>query len=305
MEAIRTFDQVYRYLSALNLRKRIAVVCPDDDCTRHAISEALAGGLADFLLVGTRGSSAALPAEITSYGAERVRVREVDGDSDACAWAAVEAIRCGEADILMKGLINTDNYLRAILNKEHGLLPKGNVLTHLSVAQLPGYHKLLFFSDVAVIPYPMLEQRIAMIKYDVATCRKFGIAAPKVALIHFTEKVNEKFPNSVQYVELCRMAEAGEFGAVEMGGPMDVKTACDRHSAEVKGIASSVCGDADLLIFPNIESGNTFYKTITIFGGAEIAGMLQGAVCPVILSSRSDSAASKLSSMAIACMSAI
>lgn len=303
MEEIRTFKEVYRHLSSLGIRKRIAVVCPDDSCTRHAIAEALRMNLADFLLVGTEESLATLPSEISQYSPDRVVLMESDG-GDAAAAAAVAAIRSGQADILMKGLINTDNYLRAILNKEHGLMPQGSVLTHLSAAELPGYHKLLFFSDVAVIPYPTLEQRVAMIKYDVATCRKFGIAKPNVALIHFTEKVNEKFPNSVQYVKLREMAAEGVFGSVEIGGPMDVKTACDRHSAEVKGIDSPVCGNADLLIFPNIESGNTFYKTITLFGDAEIAGMLQGAVCPVILSSRSDSTASKLSSMALACLSA-
>ena len=304
MEEIRTFARIYDHLGSLDSRKRIAVVCPDDACTRSAIAEALKKGLADFLLVSTSDALATLPEDISCHGGERVMTREAASPDDAAA-KAVEAVRAGEADILMKGLINTDNFLRAILNKEHGLLPKGNVLTHLSVAQLPGYHKLIFFGDVAVIPYPTLQQRVEMLKYNVATCRKFGIACPKVALIHFTEKVNEKFPNSVDYVALEKMAAEGEFGPVEMGGPMDVKTACDRHSAEVKGIASSVCGDADLLMFPNIESGNTFYKTITLFGGADIAGMLQGAICPVILTSRSDTTLSKLSSMALACLSAL
>lgn len=304
MEAIRTFSQIYDHLGSLDKRKRIAVVCPDDACTRSAVTDALEKGLADFLLVSTSEALSTLPDGILRHGNVRVMTCEASSPDDAAALA-VDAVRAGEADILMKGLINTDNFLRAILNKEHGLLPKGNVLTHLSVAQLPGYHKLIFFGDVAVIPYPTLEQRVAMLKYNLTTCRKFGIESPKVALIHFTEKVNEKFPNSVDYVTLEGMASRGDFGSVEMGGPMDVKTACDRHSAEVKGIESPVCGNADLLMFPNIESGNTFYKTITLFGGADIAGMLQGAICHVILTSRSDTTLSKLSSMALACLSAI
>ncbi len=125
-----------------------------------------------------------------------------------------------------------------------------------------------------------------------------------MALIHFTEKVNPKFPNSTDYVELIKMAQTGKFGKVKMAGPMDVKTACDAHSADVKGLTSDVCGDADLLIFPNIESGNTFYKTITLFGKAVVAGILQGPSCPVILSSRSDSAESKMLSLALACVNA-
>lgn len=303
MEEIRTFEQVYDHLSSLSSRKKIAVVCPDDECTQAAIFMALEKGLADFLLVSTEAGLKSIPDNIRAFSG-RVGTL-VAADNDDAARLAVEACRTGEADILMKGLINTDNFLRAILNKEHGLLPKGNVLTHLSVAEIPSYHKLLFFSDVAVIPYPTIQQREAIIGYDVATCRKFGIEVPKVALIHFTEKVNEKFPNSVDYVKLKAMASEGVFGNVCMAGPMDVKTACDRHSAEVKGIESPVCGDADLLMFPNIEAGNTFYKTITLFGGASIAGMLQGASCPVILTSRSDNTISKLSSMAIACMNAI
>lgn len=301
MSEIHSFQEIYEHLGAQKRRCRIAVVCPDDECTRHAILEALKFGMADFLLVSSAEALASLPMEIIDNDA--VITREADTPDEA-AYVCVEAVRRGEAQILMKGLINTDNYLRAILNKEHGLLPKGAVLTHLSVAQLSGYHKLLFFSDVAVIPCPTLEQKTAMIRYDLDTIRRFGIECPKVALIHFTEKVNEKFPNSVMCIELEKMASGGEFGQVEMGGPMDVKAACNRHSAEVKGITSPMCGDADLLIFPNIESANTFYKTISLFGGADIAGVLQGAICPVVLSSRSDSAASKLSSMALACVSA-
>jgi len=282
-------------------RKRVVVVCPYDECTVKAIERAINEGVADLILVGDRRVE-----EVAKQfnDSNRVRTLVVEEGTDATAAAAVELIRNGEADVLMKGLINTDNYLRAILNKEHGLLPKGKLLTHLSVAQLPGYHKLLFFSDVAVIPYPTLEQREEMIGYDLDTCRCMGIDTPKVALIHFTEKVNPKFPNSVAYATLVEKASQGQFGKVEMAGPMDAKTACDSHSAAVKGLTSPVCGDADLLIFPNIESGNTFYKTITLFGGAVIAGMLQGTIAPVVLPSRSDTAESKFLSLALACMNA-
>lgn len=300
---ITTFNQLLDAVRQHESVRRIAVVNPCDHCSIEALEMAINAGIAQFILVGDCNLKSQLPAVISD--SDKVRIVETDSQNpDILAAKAVELIRQGEADILMKGLVNTDNYLRAILNKEHGLLPKGNVLTHLSVAELPGYHKLLFFSDVAVIPYPTLQQRVEILKYDLATCRKFGIAVPKVALIHFTEKVNEKFPNSVDYIKLEEMAANGDFGKVEMGGPMDVKTACDRHSAEVKGIQSDVCGNADLLIFPNIESGNTFYKTITLFGNATIAGMLQGASCPVILPSRSDSPESKFNSMLLACISA-
>ncbi len=301
MQEIRNFAQMTAHLQNAGIRKKVAVVCPYDDDTIASVEKAYGEGIAEFIMVGDERMKELLPeALVNAPGVEMA----ITTDNDEAARTAVAMARDGKADILMKGLINTDNFLRAILNKEQGLLPKGALLTHLSVAQLPGYHKLLFFSDVAVIPYPTLEQRIGIIIYDLATCRKFGIREPKVALIHFTEKVNPKFPNSTDYVELTEKAAQGVFGDVKMAGPMDVKTACDRHSAAVKGLTSDVCGEADLLIFPNIESGNTFYKTITLFGNALIAGILQGPKCPVILSSRSDSAESKFLSIALACVNA-
>jgi phosphate butyryltransferase len=301
--AITSFKDLKQMVTAHPMRRRIAVISPTDYCTIEAVSIALNANIADFILVGDTNLKSHVPTDMMA--SPHVRIVEVpDADIDKLCFTAVDLTRNNEADILMKGLVNTDNYLRAVLNKEHGLLPKGNVLTHLTAAEIPSYHKVLFFSDVAVIPYPTLEQRVKILKYDLATCRKLGIDTPKVALIHFTEKVNTKFQNSVDYVALEEMADKGAFGSVMIGGPMDVKTACDRHSAQIKGIASPVCGDADLLMFPNIESGNTFYKAINLFGGAIMAGILQGTQCPVILPSRSDSAESKFYSMLLACVNA-
>ena len=211
-------------------------------------------------------------------------------------------VREGGADILMKGIINTDNLLHAILDKEKGLLPKGKILTHLAVMQIPTYDKLLFFSDAAVIPRPTLQQRIEMIWYAICTCRHFGIEQPRVALIHCTEKVSAKFPHSLDYVNIVELAEAGEFGNVIIDGPLDVRTACEQASGDIKGIVSPINGQADVLIFPNIESGNAFYKSVSLFAKAEMAGLLQGPICPVVLPSRSDSGLSKYYSIAMACL---
>jgi phosphate butyryltransferase len=232
---------------------------------------------------------------------DHVKVFEASSP-DVAAQEGVLLVREGHADVLMKGIINTDNLLRAVLNKEHGLLPKGNVLSHITAAQIPTYNKLLFFSDAAVIPRPTLEQFDAMIRYNVAVCRQMGIETPRVALIHCTEKVNEKFPHTLDYVALKERAEAGAYGDMYLDGPMDAKTACDAHSGEVKGISSPVVGHADMLIFPNIESGNTFYKTLSLFGDANMAGMLQGTTAPVVVPSRADSGNSKFYSLALACV---
>ena len=172
----------------------------------------------------------------------------------------------------------------------------------MAVAQIPLYHKLLFFSDAAVIPKPTLDQFRAMIMNDISICNRLGMEEPRVALIHCSEKVNAKFPHTIFYTELKKEASEGKMGKAYIDGPMDAKTACDAHSGEIKGMSSPVIGNADVMIFPNIESGNTFYKTLSLFGDANMAGMLTGTIAPVVVPSRSDSGNSKYYSLVLACL---
>ena len=300
MEPIQDFAGLMSRLHSMKERKRVAVVCPNDAHTEYVILRSLQEGFADFLLI------ADTPHLINStyiqrQYPDRVKVYEAS-NPDTAAQEGVSLVREGHADVLMKGIINTDNLLRAVLNKEHGLLPPGNVLSHITVAQIPLYNKLLFFSDAAVIPRPQLKHFDAILRYDIDICRRMGIPEPRVALIHCTEKVNEKFPHTLDYVALKEKATAGEYGTMFLDGPMDVKTACDSHSGEVKGISSPVVGHADLLIFPNIESSNTVYKTLSLFGDANMAGMLLGTSAPVVVPSRADSGNSKFYSLALACV---
>lgn len=299
MEPITSFDQLTAHLRSLKRRKRIAVICANDPNTEYAIARALEEEIAEFIMIGDSAILDKYPT-LRNYP-DYVKTIHIE-NSDEAAREAVRMTRAGGVDILMKGIINTDNLLRAILDKEEGLLPKGKILTHLSLVQIPTYNKLLFFSDAAVIPRPTLQQRIEMIWYAIHTCRAFGIEQPRIALIHFTEKVSAKFPNSLDYVNIVELAEAGEFGNVIIDGPLDVRTACEAASAGIKGIVSPINGQADVLIFPNIESGNAFYKTVSLFAKAEMAGLLQGPTCPVVLPSRSDSGLSKYYSMAMACL---
>ena len=224
MEPIQSFAQLTAHLKKLNHRKRIAVVCANDPNTEYAITRALEEGIAEFLMIGDSAILEKYPT-LKQYP-EYIKIIHIE-DSDEAAREAVRIVREGGADILMKGIINTDNLLHAILDKEKGLLPKGKILTHLAVMEIPTYHKLLFFSDAAVIPRPTLQQRIEMIWYAICTCRHFGIEQPRIALIHCTEKVSAKFPHSLDYVNIVELAEAGEFGNVIIDGPLDVRTACD------------------------------------------------------------------------------
>ena len=251
MEPVRTLSQMVNRLRLSNSRRRVAVVCPNDPHTEYVIIRSLREEIAEYLLV--------------------TDIEHLD------------------VDVLMKGLINTDNLLRAVLHKERGLLPAGGILSHVAVAQIPLYHKLLFFSDAAVIPKPTLDQFRTMIMNDISICNRLGMEEPRVALIHCSEKVNAKFPHTICYTELKKEASEGKMGKVYIDGPMDAKTACDAHSGEIKGMSSPVIGNADVMIFPNIESGNTFYKTLSLFGDANMAGMLTGTIAPVVVPSRSDS----------------
>ena len=170
----------------------------------------------------------------------------------------------------------------------------------LSVAEIPTYHKLLFFSDAAVIPYPTQEQRIEQVRYAASICRKIGISTPRIALIHCSEKPSNKFPFVDGYRDIRMMAEAGIFGACLVDGPLDVKSACSAHALNAKGITSVLNGDADVLIMPDIEAGNAFYKSMTLFADAHTAGILCGTLCPVVVPSRGDSSEAKYNSILFA-----
>lgn len=300
MEQIQTLSALVNSLRSRGIRRKVAVVCPNDPHTEYVIIRSLREEIAEYLLV-TDSAHMDVAWHLWSASPDYIRIYEASTPDDAAALA-VQLVRTGEADILMKGLINTDNLLRAVLKKGTGLLPKGGVLSHVAVAQIPLYHKLLFFSDAAVIPRPTLEQYRAMIRNDILVCKAFGNDEPRVALIHCTEKTSEKFPHTLSYVKLKEEAGQGLFGRMFIDGPMDAKTACDKHSGDIKGLSSPVVGNADILIFPNIESGNTFYKTLSLFGDANIAGMLTGTVAPVVVPSRSDSGNSKYYSLTLACL---
>ena len=278
MKAIGCFDELVDHLVATGVRRRVAVVCGRDESTSAAVARAHEAGFADPVFVD-------------------------DDDVDIAAARAVALVREGQADVLMKGLLNTDNLVKAILNKETGILPRGQVLTHITCARLPQYDKLLFMTDVAVIPNPTSEQREQQLRYMLALCHKMGIAEPRVALINCSEKVNAKhFPVTVEYRELVEKSLKGDFGPCIVDGPLDLKTSLSSQALRKKGLTSPVEGMADGLIFPDIQAGNVFYKSITLFCQAQTAAILQGPQVPVVLTSRADSVDSKFYSLALACV---
>lgn len=294
MKAIENFEELVAYLAGGMEPKRVAVVCPYDESTQGAVQKAMDEGFVKPILVGD-------PKLMGGALKEVPRLKAAD-DDDAAA-KAVELVRQGMADVLMKGMLNTDNLLRAVLNKETGILEKGKVLTHLTCAQLPQYDKLLFMSDVAVIPQPTKEQREQQLRYLLRLCRSMGIKEPGVSLLNCSEKVDERhFPHTVEYRELVDRAKKGDFGACIVDGPLDLKTSLSGRALKKKGLSSPLRGHADALIFPDIQAGNVFYKTITLFCNATTAAILAGPDVPVVLTSRADDIDSKFYSLALACV---
>ncbi len=275
MNTIRTLNDLQQLVANSNRHLRIVAVNATDAATQGALRQ----------------------VEKTSL-AEVIRID--DQLAERAAQKAVALIRRGDADVLMKGLIGTDILLKAILNKVSGLLPEGNVLTHLSVAEIPTYHKLLFFTDVAVIPYPTQKQRIEQIRYATAICHRLGILEPRIALIHCAEHGGRQFPFVDGYKDIINLADVGAFGKCIVDGPLDVKSACSLEALKAKGIESPLDGDSDVLIMPDIEAGNAFYKSMTLFAQARTAGILCGTQCPVVVPSRGDSAEAKYNSILLA-----
>lgn len=300
MNRINSLQELPERLRALGRRLRIAVVSGTDGSTLEAVARAVAEGFAEALMVGDEEAMRHTLAEchIPTEGMHFVPA----ADAAEAATLAVAAVRRGEADILMKGLISTGTLLRAVLNKETGLLPRGAVLSHVSVSEWPQYGKLLFYSDVAVIPYPTLEQRSAEVGYLVDTCRAFGIDEPRVALLHCSETVSEHFPHTLDYARIKEEALGGRWGRVIVDGPLDLRTTMDASACCVKGIDSPLGGCTDALVFPDLEAGNTFYKAMTFLVGAETAGILVGTTHPVVLPSRGDNAVTKFYSLALAAL---
>ncbi|MFA7544113.1 MAG: phosphate acyltransferase [Candidatus Cloacimonadaceae bacterium] len=288
---------------ALGSKTRIAVALAEDLNSIGALARATSEGFIFPLLLGDE--SRILPL-IKSFNLPIDSYQIVhEPDQDKATRQAVDLVRSGEADVLMKGLVNTDKFLKAVLNKERGLLPAGRVMSYACALELPRYDKLLIISDTAVLTYPDLAQKQAMIEYSVAMAHKLGIAQPKVALISATEKVNAGMPNTLDYALLCKMAERGQIKGCTIDGPLDIFLACDPKSVEIKGIPTPIAGEADILIFPNLETANAFYKGLMLFAEGELAGLIQGTTKPVVVMSRSESEASKYYCIALSCLMAV
>ena len=284
-------------------KKRLAVAYGQDSHTLQAVYEAYREGLVEPTLYGQRSViEEVCRQENIDINAFKIVDESVDVN---CVRMAVAAVVAGDADVLMKGLVSTDKYMRGILNKDAGLFPPKGVLSHVSVVEMPCYHKLLVISDVAVIPLPDFKQKMVIINYLSKTARMLGIKTPKIACIAPSEQVLPNVISSTEGALLAKMGDRGQLGDVIVDGPLSLDVALSKEVAEHKKVrGSAVAGDPDCLLFPNLESANVFFKSATHFCNGEIAAMVMGTKVPCVLTSRGDTSRTKLFSIALACLAA-
>ncbi|MFA6806951.1 MAG: phosphate acyltransferase [Bacteroidales bacterium] len=298
---ITKLDQIIE-AAKLKGKKRLVAAFANDSHTIGAASMAIDAGFVDATLVGDIET---IKKVCKQEGIDVNKFTLVqEANEQGAANLAVKIINEGKGDFLMKGLCTTDKYMRAILNKESGLMPGGKpVLSHISVFELPTYHKLLITSDVAVIPAPDFKQKVALTNYVISTAKVLGIEMPKVALIAATEQVSVGMPACVDAAVIAAMGNRGQIKGAIIDGPLAMDVAIDKESADIKKLKGEVVGNADCLVWPTIEAGNVFYKTATKLAGAELAAMVVGAKVPCVLSSRGDSTQTKMYSIALAALS--
>lgn len=298
---ITKLDQIFDVLKSKN-RKRLVAAFANDSHTIEAVSNAVDKGIIEGILVGDEPVIKEVCNKL-NINASKFRIIHEPNEAKA-ASKAVSLINAGEADLLMKGLVSTDKYMKAILNKEVGLMNPGAVLSHVTVIENKNYHKLMIVGDVAIIPLPDFKQKVSIINYLINTAKALNIEKPKVAVISATEQMLFGIPSAEEGAMLAKMADRGQIKDAFVDGPLALDTAIDPESAEIKKLNGPVAGDADCLLFPNIETGNVFYKTNTKLAGAELGAFVAGARVPCVLSSRGDSSLTKLYSIALAALMA-
>ncbi|WP_300380592.1 phosphate butyryltransferase [Clostridium sp.] len=295
---IKNFQEILRKVKNENVKK-VSVAVAQDKHLLEAIKDAYAEGIVDAILIGDKKEIKVIASEI---GLDLNKLELIDEpDKNKAALKAVELVRLGKADMVMKGLIDTKTFLKAILDKEVGLRT-GKLMSHVSVFEISTIDRLIFITDAAFNMYPELKDKIEIVKNAITVAEAIGIEKPKVAAICAIEVVNENMKATVDAAILSKMSDRGQIENCIIDGPLAIDNALSEESASHKGIISDVAGKADILLMPNIESGNVMYKTLTYTSDCKNGGLLVGTSAPVILTSRSDSKESKVYSIALAAL---
>lgn len=277
--------------------KKVSVAVAQDEAVLQAVCACKERNIATAILVGDEEQIKAIAKEANLDISGFEIINEVD--VDAAAKKAVSLVHDGTADMLMKGLLETKAFLKAVLDKEVGLRT-GKALSHVCVFDVEGIDHLLFLSDVAFMTYPTLEDKVAIIENTVEICHACGIPNPKVAPLAAVEVVNPKMPETVEAAELTKMNQEGKITGCIVDGPLSMDLAINPESAKHKGATDrAIQGDADVLLFPNIHAGNILYKAMVQTANVTNGNIITGTKAPVILTSRSDAFEVKVNSIAL------
>lgn len=297
---IKNFDELLQ-IAAKRPKMKLSVAAAQDEEVLRAVEEARSLGLIDAVLVGD-GEEIKKIAAKTSMDLNNYEVLDIK-DIKMAARMAVTLVSKGNADFLMKGILGTADLLRAVLDKEIGLRTS-NLLSHVMIYSVPTYHKLIFLTDGGMVPYPDLTQKIQIIQNAVKVAKNMGIAPVHVAALAAVEVINPDMQATLDGAALAKMNQRGQIKDCIIDGPLALDNAISKEAAVHKGINSPVAGEADILLVPNIESGNLMGKSLTYFAKAKSAGIVMGAKCPIVLVSRADTHESKLYSIALGCITA-
>ncbi len=292
---IKNFDQLKEMLKAMPVKRRVAVVPAQDAHTLEAISKAQQDGMVEPVLIGDEAKIREILAQLGA-DASAMTIVPVEDPTEAIQKAA-DMARDGEVDCIMKGKTETGALMKVLVNRERGIR-KNDTMSLLAFMESPHYHKVFAITDVGLLTYPSKEQKKAAIVNAVEAFHALGVETPKVAVLAAVEKVNPKMKETVEAAEI---KEEGVEGCI-IEGPISYDLAMDPASAAIKGYSSPVAGDADLLVVPDIVSGNIAAKTITVIGGGRTGGVVLGAKVPVLLVSRAASADDKYMSIVIAAL---
>lgn len=277
---------------------RVAVVDAAQGLVLETLRQAHERGIAEPMLVGDPEATRATAGEAGWTLEERWLV---SASSDtAAATAAAALVREGKADAVMKGNVHTDVLMRALLDKERGLRLPGRRVSHVFLADIPRYPKLLGIIDAAINIAPELEAKAQILGNAVALFHLLGMARPKVAILSAVETVNPAIPSTIDAASLTLMARRGQIGGALVDGPLAFDNAISAEAASEKDIVSEVAGEADIVLVPDLESGNILAKNLELLAGAVAAGLVMGLAAPVVLSSRADPPASRLAGLALA-----
>jgi phosphate butyryltransferase len=291
---IRGFEEL-ESLVRQGAKKRLVLAMAEEEDGLKAAVAAAAKGVVELVLLGNEEHVRELAAR-EHLDISRFRLVHAEGEKE-CAARAVELLHAGEAEVLMKGRIATSTLMKGVLDPLSNLKGPG-LLSHLTLIQSPAYPKLLFMSDPGLNIAPDLSAKAAIIENAVRAARKLGVFKPKVAVVAAVEKVNPgAMPATVDAAALSKMAERGQIADCLVDGPLALDCALSDRSCAVKGIGGEVAGDADILLMPDIEAANIFYKAIGFFSDARMAGVVVGARVPIVLPSRADSDSVKYDSI--------